>query len=157
MRHRQKGRKLGRDIKRRKALFKDLINDLILNEQIKTTEAKAKTIKGLVDKFMTKAKKGSLAHRRQVLAYLTDKKAVHKLFDVIAPRTQKRTSGFTRMVRIGQRRGDNTMMAKLEFVDKAKSPEPSKSKGSATPSKVKSSEPRKRSELKDIAKKVKKK
>ena len=118
MRHRKKGRKLNRNIKQRQALFKDLIKGLILNEQIKTTETKAKTIKGLVDKLITKAKKGSLSQRRQVLAFLTDKKAVHKLFDVIAPRTQKRTSGFTRMIRIGQRRGDNTMMAQLEFVDK---------------------------------------
>ena len=118
MKHRKKGRKLNRNIKQRQALFKDLIKGLILHEQIKTTETKAKTIKGLVDKLITKAKKGSLSHRRQVLSFLTDKKAVHKLFDVIAPRTKKRTSGFTRMVRLGQRRGDNTMMAQLEFVDK---------------------------------------
>lgn len=139
MRHRKKGRKLNRNIKQRQALFKDLIKGLILNEQIKTTEAKAKTIKRLIDKLMTKAKKGSLSQRRQVLAFLTDKKAVHKLFDVLAPRTKKRTSGFTRLVRLQRRRGDNTLMARVEFVDKPK---------------VESSEPRKRSELNDASKKT---
>lgn len=117
MKHRKKGKKLNRNIKRRQALFKDLIKNLILNEQINTTEAKAKAIKGLMDKLMTKAKAGSLSTRRQVLAFLTDKKAVHKLFDDLAPRTKKRLSGFTKMVRTGQRRGDNTMMARIEFVD----------------------------------------
>ncbi len=117
MRHRKKGRKLGRNNKQRRALFKDLIKSLILNEHIKTTEAKAKTVKGLVDKLISKAKIGSLSARRQALAFLVDKTTVHKLFDVIAPRVKNRTSGFTRIVRLGKRRGDNTMMAKLEFVD----------------------------------------
>ena len=102
MRHRKKGKKLSRNIKQRKALFKDLIKGLILNEQIKTTEAKAKAVRGLVDKLMTKAKLGSLSSRRQVLSFLPDKKAVHKLFDELAPRTKKRTSGFTRVTRIGK-------------------------------------------------------
>ena len=118
MKHRQKGKKLGRNIKQRKALFKSLLNNLILKEQVKTTEAKAKAVKPLIDKLITKAKKGSVSYRRQVMAFLSNKKTANHLFDVIAPRTQKRTSGFTRVVRLGQRRGDNTMMAKIEFVDK---------------------------------------
>jgi large subunit ribosomal protein L17 len=118
MRHRQKGRKLGRNTHQRQALFKDLIKNLIQNEHIKTTEAKAKTIKGLVDKLFSQAKLGSLSARRQTLAFIADKTIVHKLFDVLAPRTKNRTSGFTRLVRLGQRRGDNTMMVKLELVDK---------------------------------------
>jgi len=118
MRHRKKGKKLGRNIKQRQALFKGLIQSLIVNEQIKTTEAKAKAIKGLTDKLITQAKKGSLSARRQVLSFLPDKKAVHKLFDVIAPRTKDRTSGFTRFVRLGRRRGDNAQMTRVEFVDK---------------------------------------
>ncbi len=117
MRHRKKGKKLNRNIKRRQALFKDLIKNLIIHEQINTTEAKAKAIKGIMDKLMTQAKAGSLSARRQVLAFITDKKVVHKLFDELAPRTKKRVSGFTKMIRTGQRRGDNTMMAKIEFVD----------------------------------------
>jgi len=127
MRHRKKGKKLGRNIKQRQALFKGLIQNLIVNEQIKTTEAKAKAVKGLTDKLITQAKKGSLSARRQVLSFLPDKKAVHKLFDVIAPRTKERTSGFTRFVRLGRRRGDNTQMARIEFVDK-QTPETTKTK-----------------------------
>jgi large subunit ribosomal protein L17 len=118
MRHRKKGKKLGRNTKQRQALFKSLIRALILKEEIKTTQAKAKAVKGLIDKLITRAKTSSLASRRQVLAFLGDKKAVHKLFDVIVARSKARTSGFTRFVRLGRRRGDNTMMVKLEFVDK---------------------------------------
>jgi len=118
MRHRKKGKKLGRNIKQRQALFKGLIQSLIVNEQIKTTEAKAKAIRGITDKLITKAKKGSLSARRQVLAFLPNKAAVNKLFDVIAPRVKTRTSGFTRFIRIGARKGDNTQMARIEFVDK---------------------------------------
>ena len=122
MRHHKKGRKLNRNIKQRKALFKGLVQSLIMNEQIKTTEAKAKAIKGLTDKLITKAKIGSLSARRQLLAFLPDKKAVHKLFDVIVPRLSSRSSGFTRFVRLGRRRGDNTMIVKVELVDKAIKP-----------------------------------
>ncbi|MFH1280794.1 MAG: 50S ribosomal protein L17 [Candidatus Beckwithbacteria bacterium] len=118
MKHRMKGKKLGRNIKQRKALFKSLITNLIFKQQIKTTEAKAKAIKPLIDKLMTKAKQGSLSYRRQVIGFLSHQKAANHLFDVVAPQTKKRTSGFTRVVRLGQRKGDNTMMAKIEFVDK---------------------------------------
>lgn len=120
MRHQRDAKKLGRNIKQRQALFKSLLTSLILNDQIKTTEAKAKAIKPLIDKLMTKAKNGSLSYRRQVIAFLSHKKAANYLFDVISPRTQKRTSGFTRIVRLGQRKGDNTMMAKIEFIDSGK-------------------------------------
>src|SRR3989338_5340971 len=119
MRHRKKGLKLGRNTKKRQALFKGLTRSLILKEAILTTEAKAKAFKGLVDKLISRAQKGSLSSRRQLLAFLPDKTAVHKLFDDIAPRTKKRLSGFTRLIRVGRRVGDNAMMARLELVDKA--------------------------------------
>lgn len=118
MRHRIAGRKLGRNTNQRQALIKGLIRSLILNERLNTTEAKAKTIKGLVDKLITKAKAGSLSARRRVLAFLPDKKAVNKLFDDIAGRNKTRVSGFTSLVRLGRRRGDNAMMAKIELIDK---------------------------------------
>jgi len=89
MRHRKKGKKLNRNIKQRQALFKGLIKSLILNQEIKTSQAKAKAIKPIVDKLITKAKAGSLDNRRQVLAFLSDKKAVNHLFDVIAPHVSK--------------------------------------------------------------------
>jgi len=145
-----KGKKLGRNIKQRKALFKSLLANLIFKGQIKTTEAKAKAIKPLIDKLMTKAKQGSLAYRRQVVAFLSDKKSANHLFDVIAPQVKKRTSGFTRVIRLGQRRGDNTMMAKIEFVDKPGKGEGSElsatrseAKGSSEPKEVKKTKPKK--------------
>jgi len=116
VKHRKKGRKLNRRTSERKALFRGLIQALFLHGQIKTTEAKAKAIKRLAAKLITKAKDGSLHHRRQVLAFLADQKAANKLVDEIAPRFKKRTSGFTRFVRLGKRRGDDAMIVKLELV-----------------------------------------
>lgn len=118
MRHQVKGRKLSRNTHQRQALFKSLLNALIVHETIKTTEAKAKAIKGQLDKLMTLAKKGTLAARRQVFAFLTDKVAVHKLFTELAGRSKSRASGFTRLIRLGRRLGDNAMITRVEFVDK---------------------------------------
>jgi len=123
MRHRKKGKKLNRNTSQRKALFKNLIQSLILHEEIKTTESKAKAIKGLTDKLINKAKKGTLHTRRQISAFLPDKKAVNKLVDEIAPRFKKRISGFTRFVRLGRRQGDNAMIVKIGFVGKKKKEE----------------------------------
>ena len=120
MRHKVSGKKLGRDIKRRKALFKNLITSFISHGEIKTTEAKAKAVKGLVDKLMTKAKKGTLHTKRQVLSFLAQKQPVEKLFKEIAPRFKNRQSGFTRTIKLGPRRGDNALMVLMEWTDKAK-------------------------------------
>jgi len=120
MRHRKKGKKLNRNSGQRKALFKNLIESLILKEEIKTTESKAKAIRGLVDKLVNKAKKGTLHNRRQIMAFLPNKEAVNKLIDQIAPRFKQRIGGFTRFMRIGRRRGDNAMMVKIGFVKKEK-------------------------------------
>ena len=86
MRHKKNKKILGRNTKQRKALFKGLIQSLILHEEIKTTETKAKTIKRLVEKLINKGKTSSLHVRRQILAFLPQKKAAHKLIDEIAPR-----------------------------------------------------------------------
>jgi large subunit ribosomal protein L17 len=118
MRHRVKGKKLGRDSGQRKALFKNLINALILREEIETTESKAKAVKGLVDKLITRGKTGTLHARRLIAAFLADKQAVNKLVDEIAPRFKTRPGGFTRIIRLGRRQGDNAMIVKLELVEK---------------------------------------
>ena len=117
MRHQVAGRKLGRNTHERRSLFRNLIRSLILKERITTTLAKAKAIKGQLDKLMTLAKSGSLIGRRRAVAVLTDKAAVEKLFKEIAPRAKNRTSGFTRIRRLGQRQGDNSLMVQMEFVD----------------------------------------
>ncbi len=118
MRHKLKGKKLNRNTKQRKALFKNLISALIIHGQIKTTISKAKAIKKLTDKLMIKAKQGTVHSRRQILAFLADKKVAFKLIDEIAPSNAKRQSGFTRFTRLGKRRGDDAMMVRLELIDK---------------------------------------
>lgn len=117
MKHRVAGRKLGRNTNQRKSLFRNLIRSLILRERIKTTVAKAKAIRGEVDHLVNLAQAGDLTARRRALAILADKPAVTKLFREIAPRSAKRNSGFTKIVRVGRRRGDNTLMAMMEWVD----------------------------------------
>ena len=118
MRHQKKGQKLNRNIKQRKALFKSLVSSLIVKEEIETTEAKAKAIKGLVDKLIYKGKTGSLHVRRQIMAFLPDKKAANKVVDDVAKRFTNQVGGFTKLVRIGRRRGDNTMMVRMELSKK---------------------------------------
>lgn len=118
MRHRVFGRRLGRDKDHRKALFKNLVTSLVLHEQIKTTEAKAKAIRGLVDKVITKGKTGSLHARRALAGFFTNQKAVEKVMKVLAPRFRQRGSGFTRIIHLGSRRGDNAPLVRMELVDK---------------------------------------
>jgi large subunit ribosomal protein L17 len=135
MRHRKKGKRLKRDSGHRKALFKNLIQSLIISGKIETTEAKAKAVKGQVDKLITKAKKGTLHARRQIMAVLPSKKAANKLVDEIAPSFTGRNSGFTRMQRLRRRRGDDALLVRLEFInfmpedtDKSKKKETKKDK-----------------------------
>lgn len=120
MRHRVAGKKLNRDIKHRKTLFKNLINALVIHEEIQTTESKAKAVKKLVDKLISSGKKGTLHARRTIAAFLQNKKAVNKIVDELSPRFKDRAGGFTRIVRLGKRRGDDAMIVKLELVQKAK-------------------------------------
>lgn len=143
MRHRVFGKKLGRDKDHRKALFKNLVTSLILHEQIKTTEAKAKAIKGLVDKVITKGKTGSLHARRILAGFFTNQKAVKKVMKVLVPRFRQRSSGFTRIIRLGRRRGDDAPLVRIELVDKVikkkkeKKPKKEKEKEGKEPEKEK--------------------
>jgi large subunit ribosomal protein L17 len=117
MRHKVFGRKLSRDRNERQSLFKGLISSLIIHGNINTTETRAKAIRGLVDKLVTKAKKGSVDARRLIGAFIQDKKVANKLVDEIAVKFEGRPGGYTRMTRIGKRVGDNAPMVKLEFVE----------------------------------------
>lgn len=118
MRHRVKGKKLSRNSSQRKALFKGLINALVIHGEIKTTESKAKAINGLVDKLINKGKKGTLHSRRLIAAFLQNKKAVNRIVDELGPLFAKRKGGFSRIIRLRARRGDNAQMVKLELVEK---------------------------------------
>ncbi len=117
-------RKLGRTSAQRKALLRDLVTDLIINERIETTEMKAKELKRLADKMVTLGKKGTLAARKQAAQTVryetandeTGQNAVQKLFEDIAPRYAERNGGYTRVLKLGPRRGDGAEMAIIEFV-----------------------------------------
>ena len=117
MRHKVAGRKLNRTSSHRKALFRNLAQALIKNEQIKTTLPKAKEIRPIVEKLVTLGKRGDLHSRRQALAALQDKEVVAKLMSVIATRFSSRNGGYTRIMKAGFRYGDNAPMAVIEFVD----------------------------------------
>ena len=115
--HRVGGRKLSRKQGPRLSLFKNLTVSVIRYERVKTTEAKAKEISGRVEKVITLAKRGDLSARRAVVAQFPNEPlVVNKLFDEIAPKYADRTSGYTRIVKIGPRPGDNAPMARIELV-----------------------------------------
>ncbi len=117
MRHQRAGRKLGRDAAHRKALYANLAGALIEHGRIKTTEAKAKEVRPIVEKMITLGKRGDLAAHRQAVAFLRSKSAAHKLFADVAPRFADRDGGYTRVVKLGPRQGDAAPMAYLELVD----------------------------------------
>ncbi|OGE14772.1 50S ribosomal protein L17 [Candidatus Daviesbacteria bacterium RIFCSPHIGHO2_12_FULL_37_11] len=148
MRHRVYGKHLGRDKNARTALFKNLVGSLILHGQIVTTESKAKAIKGLVDKIITQAK--SKEARRLVSQFLVQKNIQDKLFKDVVPLLKERSSGYTSIIKLGNRLGDNAMKVKMSLLLKSsdKSQESSKEK-----SKLKSKSKNKTvilSETKDI-------
>lgn len=117
MRHHVSGRKLNRSRNHRQSLFKNLIVSVITHHQVTTTEAKAKAVQSMTDKLITQAKQGSVHARRLLNSFLRDKDAVNTLVDQIVPQIKTRTSGYTRITRLGERRGDNSMMVKLKLVD----------------------------------------
>jgi large subunit ribosomal protein L17 len=115
--HRIDGRKLGRKSAPRRALYRNLIVAVLRYEQIKTTEARAKEVRGQVERVITLAKDGSLAARRRIVSELPDEPLViDKLFTEIAPKYGDRTSGYTRIVKLGPRAGDAAPMVQLELV-----------------------------------------
>ena len=126
MRHRKIKFKGNMTASHRKAMFRNMTTSLLEHERIKTTVPKAKAIRGLVDHVITLAKREDLHARRQVLAIVNDKKVVAKLFDKLASRYSDRQSGFTRIYKLGIRRGDCAPMAIIELVDAELAPVESK-------------------------------
>jgi large subunit ribosomal protein L17 len=119
MRHQKKTVKLGRKAEHRKALLANQVCSLIEHQRIKTTLAKAKAVRPLAEKMVTLGKNGSIHARRTAFSTLRHKDAVKKLFDEIAPRSTERNGGYTRIVRLGQRKSDSASMAFIEWVDAA--------------------------------------
>ena len=118
MRHGKAHRKLGRTSAHRTAMFANMSASLIKHEQIVTTLPKAKDLRPVVEKMITKAKWGDLHARRQVIADLRDETMAKKLFEILGPRYQGRAGGYTRVLKAGFRYGDNAPMAVIELVDR---------------------------------------
>lgn len=116
MRHRKAGVKLKRDVSARRALLRGLVTNVIEEERITTTVPKAKAAKPLVEKMITLAKDGTPNKRKLAAAFLLKPEAVDKLFDKIGPRFSQRNGGYTRIVKLGWRKGDGAETAKLELV-----------------------------------------
>ncbi len=119
MRHQKKTVRLGRKAEHRKALLANQVCNLIEHQRIKTTLAKAKAVRPLAEKMVTLGKNGSIHARRTAFSTLRHKDAVKKLFDDVAPRSTERNGGYTRIVRLGQRKSDSASMAFIEWVDAA--------------------------------------
>jgi large subunit ribosomal protein L17 len=117
MRHKIGGRQLSGSSSHRKALYRNLVTDLLDHEKITTTEPKAKEIRSLAEKMITLGKAKDLASRRQALAFIFDAKVVDKVFDAYAVRYIDRQGGYTRITKLGPRRGDNAPMVQLEMVE----------------------------------------
>ena len=116
MRHKVAGRTLGRPSGHRRAMYRNLVTDLLGYEKITTTEAKAKEVRGLAEKMITLAKKGGLNSRRQALAFILDERVTKKVFSELALRYAERSGGYTRIIKLGPRLGDGAPMVQLELV-----------------------------------------
>ncbi len=123
MRHRKRGRQLGRNTKHRLALFRNLATSLMEHERIETTEAKAKELRGITDRLITLGKQGTLHARRGALRVLRTKETVSKLFDDIAKRFPDRHGGYTRIIKTRQRPGDAAKLVAIELVETGTDPQ----------------------------------
>ena len=121
MKHNIKNKKLNKTSSHRKAMFMNMSNALIKHEQITTTLAKAKELKRFVEKIITLGKNGDLLSRRKAISILQDHKMLKKVFDVLAQRYKERAGGYTRIVKLGNRYGDNAPTAIIELVDRDES------------------------------------
>lgn len=116
MRHRMVGRRLSRPTAHRMSLLNGMVSDLIRHESIRTTEAKAKEVQRLAEKVIRHGKKGDLSSRRRAASVLTDKQAVTKLFDELGSRYESRQGGYTRIYKLGSRKGDAAPLAMIELL-----------------------------------------
>lgn len=117
MRHRKAGRKFGRNPAQRRALLRQLAVSMILHERLTTTEAKAKTLRPIVEKLVTIAREDTRHHRNLVMSKIDHPPATAKLFDVIAPRFEEVNGGYTRISKLGVRHGDAAPLALIEFIE----------------------------------------
>ena len=128
MRHNKTGRKLGRNSSHRKAMMRNMVTSLLDHEKITTTDARAKELRKIAEKMITLGKRGTLHARRQALQVIMDKNVVAKLFERIAPRYADRPGGYTRIVKLGYRQGDNAALSLIELVEEEFTPKQKREK-----------------------------
>ncbi len=140
MRHRKRGRKLGRNSSHRKAMFRNMVTSLFKYEQLETTDAKAKELRPVAEKMITLAKRGDLHARRQALSYMMDKTITHKMFEELKDRYLDRQGGYVRIIKKGNRKGDGAPVSIIQLLplDEAKKRSKKKGKGAASTSTSKS-------------------
>jgi large subunit ribosomal protein L17 len=131
MYHGKAGRKLGRTSSHREAMFRNMVTSIIKHERIRTTDAKAKEVRKIAEKMITLGKRGDLHARRHALAFVRDKEMVKKLFGELSERYRERKGGYTRVVKVGYRVGDNAPVSILEFISDEKKKEKPDEKGKA--------------------------
>ncbi|MBN2569102.1 MAG: 50S ribosomal protein L17 [Deltaproteobacteria bacterium] len=120
MRHRKSGRKLGRVSSHRKAMLKNMTASLLKHERIITTDAKAKELRSVAERVITLGKNGSLHARRQTLSFVRDRQVTAKVFDELSERYSNRSGGYTRIIKIGYRDGDNAPLSVVELISEQK-------------------------------------
>ncbi len=116
MRHRKAVKRLGRTSSHRKALMRNMVTSLLQHEKIVTTDVKAKELRRVADKMITLGKRGTLHARRQALSFIRDRDVTQKVFDVLSPRYVDRAGGYTRIIKLGRRVGDNAPLSQIELV-----------------------------------------
>lgn len=122
MRHGKAGRRLGRKTSHRQAMFRNLVTSFLDHEKITTTDAKAKEIRSIAEKMITLGKRGDLHSIRLAASYIREKSVVTKLFNTIAPRYTERCGGYTRIIKLGIRQGDNAPLSMLQLVEEELTP-----------------------------------
>jgi len=123
MRHQKVGKKLGRNSSHRKAMFRNMVTSLIDLGGITTTDAKAKELRRVADRMITLGKKQTVAARRRARRFVRTDSALARLFNDVAPRFMQREGGYTRIIKLGRRKGDNAALSRIEFTEQAAAPE----------------------------------
>lgn len=130
MRHNKAGKRLGRNSSHRRAMMRNMVTSLLEHDRITTTDARAKELRKLTDRMITLGKRGDLHARRQAMQIVQDKKVVAKLFERLASRYQDRPGGYTRIIKLGTRPGDNASMSIIELVEEEFTSRPRKTASS---------------------------
>jgi large subunit ribosomal protein L17 len=126
MRHNKSGRRLGRNSSHRSAMMRNMVTSLIEHEKVTTTDARAKELRKIAEKMITLGKRGDLNARRQALQVIRDRKVVAKLFEMVAQRYKDRPGGYTRIIKLGNRLGDNAPQSIIELVEEEFTARPKK-------------------------------